>query len=53
VHILLGRADSNDWRERKAGSLTDLNAATRSSYPYDAKAEKLYLKIVSVGYEWE
>ena len=34
VHILLGLADSNDWRERKAGSLTDLKVATGSSYYY-------------------
>ena len=40
VHILLGLATSNDWRERKAGSLTDLKVATGSSYYY-AKAEKL------------
>jgi hypothetical protein len=37
VHILLGLADSNDWRARKAGSLTDLKVATGSSYYYDAK----------------
>lgn len=39
-HILLGLATSNDWRERTAGSLTDLKVATGSSYYY-AKAEKL------------
>ena len=40
VHILLGLATSNDWRERKAGSLTDLKVATGPSYYY-AKSEKL------------
>ena len=40
LRILLGLATSNDWRERKAGSLTDRKVATGSSYYY-AKAEKL------------
>jgi hypothetical protein len=40
LHILLGFATSNDWRERKAGNLTDRKVATGSIYYY-AKAEKL------------
>jgi hypothetical protein len=40
LHILLGLATSNDWRERKAGNHTDRKVATGSSYYY-AKAEKL------------
>jgi hypothetical protein len=45
--------DSNDWCEGKTGSLSELDASTSSAYYYDAEAKKLYLKIVSEGYDWE
>ena len=45
--------DPNDWCEGKAGSLSELVASTSSAYYYDAEPTKLYLKIVSTGYEWE
>jgi cell migration-inducing and hyaluronan-binding protein len=45
--------DPNDWCEGKAASLSELDASTSSAYYYDAGAKKLYLKIVSDGYDWE
>ena len=48
-----GLDDPNDWCEGKAGSLSELDASTSSAYYYDAEAKKLYLKIVSEGYDWE
>jgi hypothetical protein len=42
----------NDWCDGKAGSLSELDTSTSSAY-CDAETKKLYLKIVSTGYEWE
>ena len=45
--------DADDWCEGKVRSLSELDASTSSAYYYDAQSKKLYLKIVSVGYDWE
>jgi hypothetical protein len=45
--------DANDWCEGAAGSLDELDGATGSSYYYDSTAQKLYLKVVPNGYDWE
>lgn len=46
-------ADPNAWCEGAAGSLAELDAATRSGYYYDAGARRLYLKLVSNGTDYE
>ncbi len=46
-------AGPNDWCEGAADSLAELDASTYSAYYYDATAKRLYLKLVSNGYDWE
>jgi len=46
-------ADPDEWCEGVAGSLADLDAAAASSYYYDDAADKLYLKLVSTGVDYE